>query len=175
MYLSLFISLHHICYPCPPPTHIEGLRIPVYTHVLIKYVFSDTRLSISKFYNLPYTGRSLLIAFPCLHWLWIFVSFRIFFSDNTSQDINIFCRTKREIFFQNLTLGYMTKTLNQIIFLFLHQNQNIFFSNVGNQNMFFQKKTYPPPFQVKQSVPQFNPSERPLSSIINFSPKTMQK
>ena len=32
----------------------------------------------------------------------------------------------REFFFQNLTLGYMTKTLNQIIFFFLHQNQNIF-------------------------------------------------
>ena len=29
-----------------------------------------------------------------------------------------FFRTKRNIFFQNLTLGYMTKTLNQIIFFF---------------------------------------------------------
>jgi hypothetical protein len=38
--------------------------------------------------------------------------------------------------FQNLTLGYMTKTLNQSIFFFLHQNQNIFFSNIGNQNIF---------------------------------------
>jgi hypothetical protein len=47
----------------------------------------------------------------------------------------IFCRAKREFFFQKLTLGYMTKTLNQIIFLFLHQNQNIFFSNIGNQNI----------------------------------------
>jgi hypothetical protein len=28
----------------------------------------------------------------------------------------------------------MTKTLNQFIFFFLHQNQNIFFSNIGNQN-----------------------------------------
>ena len=36
-----------------------------------------------------------------------------------------------EYFFpQNLTLGYMTETLNQIFF-FLHQkNQNIFFSNI---------------------------------------------
>ena len=30
----------------------------------------------------------------------------------------------------------MTKTLNQIFFFFLHQNQNIFFSNIGNQNIF---------------------------------------
>jgi UDP-N-acetylmuramyl pentapeptide synthase len=38
----------------------------------------------------------------------------------------------RIFIFQNLTLGYMTKTLNQIIFFSLHQNQNIFFSNIGN-------------------------------------------
>jgi hypothetical protein len=47
-------------------------------------------------------------------------------------------RTTRELeylfFFQNLTLGYMIKTLNQIIIFFLHQNQNIFFSNIENQN-----------------------------------------
>ena len=33
----------------------------------------------------------------------------------------------------------MTNTLNQIFF-FLHQNQNIFFSNIGNQNIFLEKK-----------------------------------
>jgi hypothetical protein len=42
-------------------------------------------------------------------------------------------------FFHNLTLGYMTKTLNHIIFFFLHQSQNIFFSNIGNQNIFLEK------------------------------------
>ena len=40
----------------------------------------------------------------------------IFFSDNTKVRIIFFCRARCEIFFQNLTLGYMTKTLNQIIF-----------------------------------------------------------
>ena len=74
----------------------------------------------------------------------IFVSFRFFFSDNTSQSIYFFCRAKRKFFFQNLTLGYMTKTLNQIIFIFLHQNQNIFFSNIGNQNIFLEKNHNPP-------------------------------
>jgi hypothetical protein len=40
-----------------------------------------------------------------------------FFSDNTRVRIFIFfCRAKCEFFFQNSTLGYMTKTLNQIIF-----------------------------------------------------------
>ena len=42
-----------------------------------------------------------------------------------------------KFFFQNIILGYMTKTLNQIFF-FLHQNQNIFFSNIGNQNIFLE-------------------------------------
>jgi hypothetical protein len=38
----------------------------------------------------------------------------------------------------------MTKTLNQIIFFFLHQNQNNFFSNIGNQNIFLEKNHNPP-------------------------------
>ena len=51
---------------------------------------------------------------------------------------------KARIIFQNYALGYMTKTLNQIIFFFLHQIQNIFFSNIGNQNIFLGKKHNPP-------------------------------
>ena len=72
--------------------------------------------------------------------LWFFVSFRNFFSDNTRVRIYFFLSPKCEFFFQNSTLGYMTKTLNQVIFCFLHQNQNIFFSNIGNQNIFLEKK-----------------------------------
>ena len=50
-----------------------------------------------------------------------------FFPDNTRVRIFIFVvAQKGEFFFQNLPLGYMTKTLNQIIIFFLHQNQNIF-------------------------------------------------
>ena len=75
--------------------------------------------------------------------LWFFVSFRIFFPDNTELEYLFFCCAQREFFPQNLTLGYMTKTLNQIFF-FLHQNQNIFFSNIGNQNIFLEKNHNPP-------------------------------
>ena len=50
-----------------------------------------------------------------------------FFLDNTRVRIfTFFHRAKRKIFFRNLTLGYMTKTPNQVFFFFLHQNQNIF-------------------------------------------------
>ena len=48
-----------------------------------------------------------------------------------------------EIFFQNLTLGYMSKTLNQIIF-FLHQNQNIFSATLGIRIYFFLEKKHSP-------------------------------
>jgi hypothetical protein len=85
--------------------------------------------------------------------LWFFVSFKIFFSDITRVRIFFFCRAKHEFFSQKITLDYMTKTLNQIILFFLHQNQNIFFSNIGNQNIFFRKNHNPPPLQVKWSFP----------------------
>jgi hypothetical protein len=47
----------------------------------------------------------------------------------TTQELQylFFCRAKREFFFQNLILGYMTKTLNQIIF-FSSTKIRIFFS-----------------------------------------------
>ena len=65
----------------------------------------------------------------------------------------IFFRTTQELeylfFLQNLTLGYMTKALNHVIFFFLHQNQNIFFSNIGNQNIFLEKNHNPPPPPLK--------------------------
>ena len=67
-------------------------------------------------------------------------------------------RTTRELeyfFPQNLTLGYMTKTLNQIIFFFLHQNQNFFSATLGIR-IFFQKKNHNTPLQVKWSVPNQN-------------------
>ena len=85
--------------------------------------------------------------------LWFFVLFRKMFSDNTRVRIYIyFVAQSAKFFFQNLTLGYITKTLNQIIFFFLHQNQNIFFSNIGNQNIFLEKK-HKLPLQVKWSFP----------------------
>jgi hypothetical protein len=71
-----------------------------------------------------------------------------FFSDNTRVRIFIFfCRAKREFFSQNLTLGYMTKTLNQIIF-FPPPKSEYFFQQHWESEYFFRKKPYPP-LQVK--------------------------
>jgi hypothetical protein len=55
-------------------------------------------------------------AIDASYQVWFFASFRIFFSDNTRVSIFFFCRAKREFFFRNSTLGYMTKTMNQIFF-----------------------------------------------------------
>jgi hypothetical protein len=53
-----------------------------------------------------------------------------------------FFRTTRELeylFFQEFNIRLYDKNSESDYFFFLHQNQNIFFSNIGNQNIFFRK------------------------------------
>ena len=78
------------------------------------------------------------------------------FGQHESQNIYFFCRTKRTFFFQNLTLGYMTKTLNQIIF-FSSTKIRIFFSATLGIRIFFLEKKNITPLQVKWSVPNNSP------------------
>jgi hypothetical protein len=55
----------------------------------------------------------------------------------------------------------MTKTLNQI-FVFLHQNYNIFFSNIGNQNIFLEYgPVQPKPFFLYLVDTMSNPNLSP--------------
>jgi ribosomal protein S17E len=68
--------------------------------------------------------------------LWFFVSFRNLFSDNTGV-IKKNCRAKREIFFQNTILGYMTKTLNQIKKKFPPPKSEYFFQQHWESEYFF--------------------------------------
>jgi hypothetical protein len=72
--------------------------------------------------------------------LWFFVLFRNLFSDNTRVIIFLLSR-KARIFFQefNITDRLYDKNSESDYFFFLHQNQNIYFSNIGNQNIFFRK------------------------------------
>ena len=46
----------------------------------------------------------------------ILIRSEFFFWTTQELEYLFFCRAKREYFFQKPTLGYMTKTLNQIIF-----------------------------------------------------------
>jgi hypothetical protein len=52
------------------------------------------------------------------------------------------------IFFPEFNIRLYDKN-SESDFFFLHQNQNILFSNIENQNIFLEKKTYPPlPFKL---------------------------
>ena len=62
-----------------------------------------------------------------------------FFRQHKSLNIYFFCRAKREFFFQNLTLGYMTKTLSQIFF-FPPPKSEYFFQQHWESKYFFRKK-----------------------------------
>jgi len=47
------------------------------------------------------------------------------------------------IFFPEFNISLYDKN-SEPDFFFLHQNQNIFFSNIGNQNIFLEKNHSPP-------------------------------
>jgi hypothetical protein len=86
-----------------------------------------------------------------------------FFRTTRELEYLFFCHAKREFFFQNVTLGYMTKTLNQIIFFFLHQNQNIFL-----------EKNHNPPFKLNgrslkaDEIQEFSTVVRPYWCHISY-------
>ena len=90
--------------------------------------------------------------------VWCFDSFRKKISDKTRVRIFILfvaqnkysnsrvvrkqISVRNNFFPQNLTLGYMTKSLNQIIF-FPPPKSEYFFSNIGNQNIVLEKDQTP--------------------------------
>jgi hypothetical protein len=79
----------------------------------------------------------------------VFCFVQKFFSDNTRVRIFIFfCGAEPEIFFQNLLLGYMTKTLNQIIIFFPPPKSEYFFQQHWESEYIFRKKTITPPFKL---------------------------
>ena len=73
--------------------------------------------------------------------------FRSNFFFRTTRELEYFFFLSREFFSRILALGYMTKTLNQIIF-FPPPKSEYFFSNIENQNIFFLGKKHYPPFKL---------------------------
>ena len=59
----------------------------------------------------------------------------IFF--RTTQELEYLFFLSHKFFFQNLTLGYMTKTLNQIIFFFPPPKSEYFFQQHWESEYFF--------------------------------------
>ena len=83
----------------------------------------------------------------------------IFF--RTTQELEyLFFVAQSAIFFPELNIRlYDKNSESDFFFFFLHQNQNIFFSNIGNQNIFLEKN-HTPPFML-------NGRSRRLSEFIN--------
>ena len=69
--------------------------------------------------------------------LWFFISFRIFFSDNTRVRI-FFCLSREEqIIFPELNIRLYDKNSESHYFFFLYQkSEYFFFSIIGNRNIF---------------------------------------
>ena len=105
-------------------------------------------------------SMSFFLLYFCLittHYGSLFRS-EIFFRTTQELEYLFFCRAKHGIFFQNLTFGYMTKTLNHIFF-FPPPKSEYFFQQHWESEYFFRKNHNPPPpppFQVKWSFPNMN-------------------
>jgi hypothetical protein len=73
----------------------------------------------------------------------------LFRSEIFFQTTFIFLSRWARIFFQEFNIRLYDKNSESDYFFFLHQNQNIFFSNIGNQNNFLKKeKNHNPPFKL---------------------------
>ena len=73
----------------------------------------------------------------------VFVSFRIFFSDNTRVRIFVFLSRRARNFFTEFNIRLYDKN---------SESHYIFFSNIGNKNIFLEKN-HNPPLQIKWSFP----------------------
>ena len=91
---------------------------------------------------------------------WFFVSSRKKkkkFGQHESLN-KLFLSRKARNFFPDCIIKLYDKNSESDYFFFLHQNQNIIFSNIGNQNIFLEKK-HNPPFKLNG----------PSLSVINYS------
>ena len=94
----------------------------------------------------------------------VFSFVQIFFQ-TTRFRILFFCRAKLEFFYQNLTLGYITKTLIRLFF-FSSTKIRIFFSATLGIRIFFLEKNHNPPLQVKWSFPKIETTHLNWASFI---------
>ena len=97
----------------------------------------------------------------------VFVSFRKKISDNTRVRIILFFVAQMRNFFPDFNIRLYDKNSESDYFFFLHQNQNIFFSNIGNQNSFLEKKHTL--LQVKWLFP-YDIAKKSLKLMINTQP-----
>ena len=104
----------------------------------------------------------------------VFCIIQNFFSDHTRGRILIFLQRKAQIFFPEFNIRLYDKNSESDYFFFLHQNQNIFFSNIGNQNIFLEKKPYPPPFKLNgRSLSRIEEQRKIIKNTEEKNPKLL--
>jgi hypothetical protein len=77
----------------------------------------------------------------------VFCFVQNFFFRTTQELEYFFLSRKARIFFPEFNIRLYDKNSESDYFFFIHQNQNIFFSNIGNQNIFL-GKNHNPPFKL---------------------------
>ena len=101
-----------------------------------------------------------------------------FFRTTRELEYLFFCRAKRTFFFQNLTLGYMTKVLNQIFFFPPPKSEFFFQQHWESEYFFLEKKLLSPsprPLEVKWSVPKANRTIGFLKRNLNICSTTVKQ
>ena len=116
--------------------------------ILNKYLI-NTRVRSTKDFLSPNSSINMISTFweGTYHLTWrggYGFLFRSEFFFRTTQELEYF-------FFPEFNIRLYDKNSESNYFFFLHQNQNIFFSNIGNQNIFLEKNHTP--LQVKWSIP----------------------
>ena len=94
MYIRIYIKYANLCVRGAAEIMSDGYH---YTFLITKIHLRD------RPFNLQVGGYGVLLHSE------------FFFLTTRELEYLFFCLAKRNFFFQNLTLGYMTKTLNQII------------------------------------------------------------
>ena len=77
----------------------------------------------------------------------------MFFRTTQELEYLFFLSHEVQFFSPEFNIRLYDKNSESDYFFFLHQNHNIFFSNIENQNIFFRKNHNPSPLQVKWSFP----------------------
>ena len=119
-------------------------------HNYLNEILSFTKFIIfvlignSNSVQMPYIFLRQDIVRKCKKNNGIFLSFRIFFSDNKRVRIFIFLSRQAQIFFPELNIRLYDKNSESDYFFFLHQNQNIFSATLGIRIFFFRKKAQQP-------------------------------
>ena len=120
----------------------------------LKYEHAISFINLVKFINYYQMPRSISSKlFVRGGYGFLFRSENLF---RTKQELEylLFLSRNAGNFVPEFNIRLYDKNSESDYFFFLHQNQNIFFSNIGNQNIFLEKNHKPPsPLQVKWSVP----------------------